>query len=75
MVNDIEVNAPLRVAPPLGTVYWPADHPKFECYQWQGDYVDERCLAQGIACATQEDAKALWLAMTAPLRAYVGGEK
>lgn len=74
IVNGIEVNAPLKVAPPLGTVYWLAVVLLPEI-TWRNNTLDLTRLGEGLVCATREDAEALWAAMTAPLRAYVGGGK
>lgn len=75
-VNGITVNAPLRVAPPLGTEYWTVSADEGVIWStWDDDEIDKNRLKNGCACATQEDAEALWVAVTAPLRAYVGSGK
>lgn len=72
-VNGIKCDAPLKAAPPIGTVYFLANFDDAMPMTWDDSEYDHDKLAEGIACATKEDAQALWLAMTAPLRAYVNG--
>lgn len=74
VVNGIECNAPLRVAPKVGAECWLAVE-QTPGFTWRDTVYDLLRLENGLVCATSEDAQALWIAMTAPMRAYVGGGK
>ncbi len=59
-IGDMEIDPPMRVAPPAGTKYWkvvPTNHAADEI-DWRGDALDRIWLDSGMCHATKEAAEA-----------------
>lgn len=65
ILPEARVPAPLRIAPEMGTEYWTLFGGDMVSYDWDDDKYDHICLQNGLAFATEQDARDFLKAITA----------
>jgi hypothetical protein len=67
-INGKEYNAPLRVEPEIGSIYWVIYRYHASMQVWDGYDVDKKRLQYGEVFASKEDCQAVADALNAILR-------